>query len=182
MGLTRSSLAAPRQSGGPGDGQRPLLWIAGSGDLEEDLAQRAQNLGLGNEFRLLGDRGRKAVQELYQAADILAVPSVHDSAGNVDGLPNVLMEGLGSGKAIVASRVAGIPDVIVDGENGLLVPEKEPGPLADALRTLADFPEQRREMGRRARDTVEEELNWDRVSRRYFDVLRSAAGDPVGGG
>ena len=131
--------------------------------------------GLGESFRLLGDVNREGVQEFYRAADVLAVPSVHDSAGNVDGLPNVLMEGLGSGLPIVASRVAGIPDVIVHGENGVLVPEKDPERLAAALKTMVQDPEGRRGMGAAARSTVEERLNWNVVSGRYFEVLEAAA-------
>jgi phosphatidylinositol alpha-1,6-mannosyltransferase len=153
----------------------PLLWIAGSGDLEADLTERGRRLGLGEGFRLLGNVNREGVRELYQAADILVVPSVHDSAGNVDGLPNVLMEGLGSGVAVVASRVAGIPDVLVEGESGLLVREKDPEALAAVLRLLADAPDLRRSLGGGARASVEERLNWGVVSGRYFQVLEAAA-------
>jgi glycosyltransferase involved in cell wall biosynthesis len=155
--------------------ENPLLWIAGSGDLEADLAGRGKGLGLGARFRLLGDADRDRVRELYQAADVLVVPSVRDSAGNVDGLPNVLMEGLGSGVPVIASRVAGIPDVIVDGENGLLVPEKDPEALVGALVGLAEDGDKRRALGEAARASVEERLNWAIVSGRYLDVFETAA-------
>jgi glycosyltransferase involved in cell wall biosynthesis len=167
-----------REHPGPTPGREastPLLWIAGSGDLEADLAERAGELGLGNRFRLLGNVSRAEVGALYQAADILAVPSVRDSAGNVDGLPNVLMEGLASGMAVVASRVAGIPDVLVDGENGLLVAEKDPAALAEALRQLATDRELRGKLGDGARASVQERLSWEVVSGRYFQVLKGAA-------
>ena len=85
------------------------------------------------------------------------------------------MEGLGSGLPLVASRVAGIPDVIVHGENGLLVPEKDPEALAGALKTLAEDPGQRRALGRAARASVEERLSWKEVSGRYHQVLEAAA-------
>ena len=152
-----------------------LLWIAGSGDLEGDLDRRGRELGLGDRLRLLGDVAREGVRDLYQAADVLVVSSVHDSAGNVDGLPNVLMEGLGSGMPIIASEVAGIPDVIVHGKNGLLVPEKEPEPLAAALAALAQDGPMRRALGEAARASVEERLNWGVVSGRYYSVLETAA-------
>lgn len=152
----------------------PLLWIAGSGDLEAALSDLGRSLGLGSRLRLLGNVDRERVRELYQAADILAVPSVRDSAGNVDGLPNVLLEGLGSGLAVVASRVAGIPDVLVDGENGLLVPEKDIEALEAGLRRLALDPDLRRTLGAGARASVEEHLSWELVSARYFQVLEAA--------
>ncbi len=169
-----------RTDASPARGQEasmPLLWIAGSGDLEADLAERARELDLGERFRLLGNVNRDEVRELYQAADILVVPSVRDSAGNVDGLPNVLMEGLASGIAVVASRVAGIPDVLVDGENGLLVPEKDPSALAEALRRLATDRELRGRLGDGARASVEERLSWEMVSGRYIRILARAAGE-----
>ncbi|MGW8267451.1 MAG: glycosyltransferase, partial [Longimicrobiales bacterium] len=152
----------------------PLLWVAGSGDLEAALSDLGGSLGLGDRLRLLGNADRERVRELYQAADILAVPSVRDSAGNVDGLPNVLMEGLGSGLAVVASQVAGIPDVLVDGDNGILVPEKDSEALASSLRRLALDPNLRRTLGAGARASVEERLNWNVVSGRYFQVLEAA--------
>jgi glycosyltransferase involved in cell wall biosynthesis len=152
-----------------------MLWIAGSGDLEGDLRGRGRELGLGDRFRLLGDVAREGVRELYQAADVLVVSSIHDSAGNVDGLPNVLMEGLGSGIPVIASQVAGIPDVIVHGENGILVPEKDPEALAAALAGLAEDGARRRALGEAARASVEERLNWEVVSGRYFSVLENAA-------
>jgi len=153
-----------------------LLWIAGYGDLHADLQETGQRLGLGSRFRLLGNADRESVRDLYQAADILAVPSVRDTAGNVDGLPNVLMEGLGSGLAVVASRLAGIPDVVVDGENGMLVPEKDVESLAASLRRLARDPDLRRTLGEGARSSVEERLNWEVISGRYLRVLEDAAG------
>lgn len=182
LGRSGSDPGAARADPGPARGQEasiPLLWIAGSGDLEADLAERAGELGLGERFRLLGNVNREEVRELYQAADILVVPSVRDSAGNVDGLPNVLMEGLASGIAVVASRVAGIPDVLVDGENGLLVAEKDPAALAEALRRLATDRELRGRLGEGARASVEERLSWEVVSGRYFQVLAGVArGEP----
>jgi glycosyltransferase involved in cell wall biosynthesis len=178
LGRGGSDSRGAREDPGPAQGleaSTPLLWIAGSGDLEADLEARSGELGLGERFRLLGNVNRAEVRELYQAADILAVPSVRDSAGNVDGLPNVLMEGLASGMAVVASRVAGIPDVLVDGENGLLVAEKDPAALAEALRRLAADRELRGRLGDGARALVQERLSWEVVSYRYFKVLAGAA-------
>ncbi len=73
------------------------------------------------------------------AADIVAVPSVR-FGGYVDGLPNVALEAMAAGKPLVASRVGGLPELVRDGENGVLVAEKDARALADALVVLAGDP------------------------------------------
>ena len=132
--------------------------IAGAGDLRGALETRARALGAAVTFP--GALDREAVAEALSAADVVVVPSVLDHAGNVDGLPNVLLEALGAGRAVVATRVAGIPDVIRDGLNGLLVPERDPAALAAALERLGREPETRRRLGAAARRTAEETLTW----------------------
>lgn len=110
---------------------------------------------------------------LYRTADILAVPSV-EAHGNVDGLPNVLLESMASGNAIVASRIAGVPDVIRDEVNGLLVEPGDASAIASALDELLQSPKERRELGSAARRDAEAELNWQAVTGRHADVLSNA--------
>jgi len=132
--------------------------IAGGGDLREDLERMAVSRGA--PVALVGPLDRETVAAAMAAADIVAVPSVVDRAGNVDGLPNVLLEALGAGRAIVASRVAGIPDVVEDGVNGCLVPPGEPLALAEVLTRLAQDPGERERLGRAAREHAARELTW----------------------
>ena len=81
--------------------------IVGDGDLQPDLEARSR----GSRFpvTLAGRFSRSEIRDALRCADIVAVPSVVDSGGNVDGLPNALLEAMAAGTAIVASRVAGIP-------------------------------------------------------------------------
>jgi len=164
--------AMPSLNGGH---ELPLLIIAGAGDLEQELRQLARSLQVSERVRFMGDTDRQRILELYRAADVLAVPSIHDAAGNVDGLPNVVLEGLASGLPIVASSIAGIPDVIQHEENGLLVPEQHPEALATALRRLASQPDFRQFLGQHGRQVAEESLNWSSITGRYAEVLRRAA-------
>jgi glycosyltransferase involved in cell wall biosynthesis len=106
---------------------------------------------------------------------VVAVPSVRDRAGNVDGLPNVLLEALAAGRAVVATRVAGIPDVVRDGENGLLVEEHDPAALAAAFERLAREGETRARLGEAARRTAEETLTWGAAVRAFCEVYVEAA-------
>ena len=134
------------------------LAIAGDGDLRGELEARARAVGVTVAF--LGNLDRGAVASALAAADVVAVPSVVDRAGNVDGLPNVLLEAMAAGRAVVASRVAGIPDVIDDGRNGILVPPEDAAALAAALRRLAGDAALRQRLGSAARRDVVERLSW----------------------
>jgi glycosyltransferase involved in cell wall biosynthesis len=133
--------------------------IAGDGDLRRDLETRARERRAPVTFA--GNLDRSAVAATLGAADIVAVPSVIDRAGNVDGLPNVLLEALAAGTAVVATRVAGIPDVVADGGNGLLVAPQDPDDLANALRRLAQEPEMRARLGAAARQYALSRLSWE---------------------
>ena len=108
-------------------------------------------------------------------ADAVVVPSVRDEAGNLDGLPNVILEAMASGKAIVATSVAGIPDALRTGDEGLLVPEKDPAGIADAVEELMRSDELRRRLGGAARKRVEEDLSWKNAGEKFESVLRSVA-------
>ncbi len=147
--------------------------IAGAGDLQESLARRIAETGA--PVRLVGPLDRAAVVRALAAADVVVVPSVVDRAGNVDGLPNTLLEAMAAGRAIVASRVAGIPDVITDGENGLLVPPGDVAALRAALTRLAADDALRARLGAAARASALKRHGWDRTARRFEECYAEAA-------
>lgn len=147
--------------------------VAGDGDLRSFLEERARGLRAPVVFP--GSLDRETVAAALAEADVVVVPSVVDRAGNVDGLPNTLLEALAAGRAVVATQVAGIPDVIEDGRNGLLVPEKDPDALAAALRRLAREPDTRMALGREARRTAVEQLSWEAAGRRFEECYAQAA-------
>jgi len=145
-------------------GGSPQLHVAiiGDGDLEGELlaCARASQASV----TLAGRFSRTETRDALQCADIVAVPSVVDSKGNVDGLPNALLEAMASGRAIVASRVAGIPDVVRDGVEGVLVPPADAGSIREALTRLAANGGLRAELGEGASRRVQRDLTWDRVA------------------
>lgn len=152
------------------------LLIAGRGDLLEELAALAGQFGINNYVNFPGAVERDRLPALFRSCDLLIVPSMHDERGNVDGLPNVVLEGMASGVAVVASEVAGIPQVISSGETGLLVPEKDPEALAAAIVRLLREPELRARLGQEARKRVEEKLNWPAVARQFERVYVQTIG------
>ncbi len=103
---------------------------------------------------------------LAAAADVVAVPSVHDEAGNVDGLPNFALEAMATGTPVVATRVGGLPDAITDEETGRLVAERDSAALAAAIGGLLAAPEHARRLGDAARARVIRDFGWPRVAER----------------
>jgi glycosyltransferase involved in cell wall biosynthesis len=150
---------------------RALLVIAGYGDLREPLEQQARALGIGERVRFPGMLERRRAAAYIAAADVFALPIVREG---VDGLPNVLLEAMGAGRAVVASRVAGVPDVIDDGVHGLVVPERQPIALAAAInRLLADEGLAQR-LGAAARQRIATELTWAQTAARYEEAFEMA--------
>lgn len=146
--------------------------IVGEGDLRGELEDAALRCGV--EVTFTGELGQGAVASAVAAADVFAVPSVVDSHGNVDGLPTTLLEALAAGRPIVATAVAGIPEVITHGENGLLIGEKDPAALAHALSELRDNPELRDKIGREARARAVRELSREAAAERFERALLAA--------
>jgi phosphatidyl-myo-inositol dimannoside synthase len=147
--------------------------VAGDGDLRRGLEEQAR--AAGDRVRFVGALDRETVARALAAADVVAVPSVVDAAGNVDGLPNTVLEALASGRAVVASRVAGIPDVVQDGVTGLLVAAGDAEALAAALQRLARDPAERERLGREARACAVRHHGWDAAARSFEECYAQAA-------
>lgn len=140
------------------------LAIAGDGDLRDEL--RARALAHGDAVIFLGTRSQDDVGHMAAAADVVVVPSVHDDAGNVDGLPNFALEALATATPMVATRVGGLAQAIRDGVTGRLVQERDPAALAAAIRDLLDAPDLAQAIGVRARSDVTAHFGWARVGER----------------
>jgi glycosyltransferase involved in cell wall biosynthesis len=117
---------------------------------------------------------RDTLPDLYRAADVFVLPAVHDPRGNVDGLPNVILEAMACALPVVASGISGIPLAVEPETTGLLVPEGRPDLLAAALDRLLADPPQARAWGRAGRAKAERELTWDAVAARYREGYQIA--------
>jgi glycosyltransferase involved in cell wall biosynthesis len=153
-----------------------VIVFAGQGDLKEALEERSKSHGISENVRLVGNVDRDELPAYYALASVVAVPSVRDDAGNVDGLPNVLLEGMASGSPIVASDVAGIPQAVRDGREGLLVGERDADSIARAVLELLRSPERRERLGSAARKRAKESFDWSRVGERFEAIFRSVTG------
>jgi glycosyltransferase involved in cell wall biosynthesis len=150
------------------------LVVAGEGDLKPELAQLAAELGISEKVLLPGHISWEDVPAYLSLCELFVVPSAQDHQGNVDGLPNVLLEAMAAGRSIVASRVAGIPAVVRTGVNGILVPQKDPRALSHAMCCLLRDIHGRRALGDAARAYAQSRLGWPAVSQRVADVLAAA--------
>jgi glycosyltransferase involved in cell wall biosynthesis len=146
--------------------------LAGGGDLLEPFREATRTWS--DRVCLPGSVLRDTLPDLYRAADLFVLPAVHDGKGNVDGLPNVILEAMASGLPVVASGISGIPLAVEEGRTGKLVPERDGAALLEALRELLANSEAARRMGERGRSKAESELTWDAVAGRYRDGYRMA--------
>jgi len=152
----------------------PVLAIAGVGDLRQELETRVRTAGLASRVMFLGNLKQDQVATWLAAADVAVVPSVRDDSGNVDGLPNTVMEALASGTPLVATPAGGIGAVVEDGRTGLLVEERDPAALARAIASLLQDPSLRRRIGQDARAMIEARYGWDAVASRFEETYDRA--------
>jgi len=139
--------------------------IGGDGVYREHLHQLAAELGVTRHFHLVGPVPWSDVPRFLAMGDIFVLPSTRDAAGNLDGLPTVLLEAMAMGKPIVASNIGGVPLVIKNGVNGLLCPPGDVNALAQNIALLLESPALRMELGRAARNLVETRFNWSVVAK-----------------
>jgi len=154
--------------------------LVGDGPLRSELATEAARLDLPDQFlRFVGARPWAEIPGWLAAADLFVAPSVVDAAGNVDGLPNVVLEAMATSLPVVASRVAGIPMAVADGATGLLTPPGDEPKLAEALLALLGDRERGRALGEAGRKRLLEDLTWERIAARYETVFGSLLSSPA---
>ena len=122
------------------------------------------------EIIFTGKLSPEALANEYKTANVFTLPAIVDSKGDTEGLGVVLIEAMELGLPVVASNVGGIPDVVVDGETGILVPEKDPKALAEAYKRLASDNELVKKLLAGAQKRIGECFNWDRIVERQIAV------------
>lgn len=157
--------------------RRPALRLvlAGGGDLDAALRERLQHQDAMDRAILPGILSQDDVARGLAAADVAVVPSVRDDAGNVDGLPNVVMESLASGTPLVATPAGGIGSVVADGVTGLLVPERDVTGLSGAIDRLLTDRALAARLGDTARRWAIAEGSWSRAAERFEAAYDRAA-------
>jgi glycosyltransferase involved in cell wall biosynthesis len=143
-----------------------VLAIAGEGTLHDELRERARAADVLERVRWLGNQTQDRVGELFAAADMICVPSVRDDSGNVDGLPNVVLEALASGTPVITTAAGGIGAVAEHGRTAMVVPERDAAAIAAAMVRIVADPDASRRLGTAARDFVSQQFGWERTAGR----------------
>ena len=147
---------------------KELEWqwcIAGDGPQINALRSLANEFGIQDRVIFPGWRSHAELVECYKASNLLLFPSRHE------GMPNVVLEAMASGLPVIASRIAGNEELVLDGETGLLFPSEDVEALCVALRTLLTDTSQRQVMGNASRRRVQALYSWENTARQYELLL-----------
>lgn len=139
--------------------------VVGAGPLDAALRAQVARLGLQGVVELVGPRPQEDVIRLVQRAAVLAAPCVVGHDGDRDGLPTVLIEAMALGTPCISTNVTGIPEIVRDGETGVVVPERDAPALAGAIERLLGDAALREKLAAAGRRLIEQE----------FDIRTNAA-------
>jgi glycosyltransferase involved in cell wall biosynthesis len=149
--------------------------IVGDGPDREQLAQQIRSLNLEPRVHLLGPKAQPEIIQLLARSSLFVFPAIRDRSGDTDNLPTVLIEAMASGLPIVATNIAGIPEIVRHGENGLLVPEKNSGELGIAIQKLQARPEQLQAYGTTSVSLAEKHFSLSNTVNQLAQIFESYA-------
>ncbi len=153
------------------DGRDVELILIGEGEERARIEARIAELGLGTRVRLLGARPHEQVFDAMERADIVVSASVEAADGDAEGIPVTLMEAMAIGVPVVATRTAGVPELVTDGESGVLVDQHDATGLAAAVAGLLDDADRARRLADAAARRVAESFDRDQVVDQLVDLL-----------
>src|SRR5213080_565833 len=148
--------------------------IIGDGPLRGDLEARIRRLKLSDRVHLLGSLSQGAVLEKLRSADIFALASVIDNQAASDVFPTVIIEAMAAARPVVSTRLAGIPESVVDGETGLLVSPEDTMALSEALGRLMEDAKLRLHYGRAGRARIEQHFRIEHTVEPLIELLEKS--------
>lgn len=154
------------------DSQKFEVRIVGKGSLTDSLRKLAESIAP-QSVTFTGPLSPEELRREYLQGNCFVLPAIVDSKGDTEGLGVVLVEAMQSGLPVVASDVGGIPDVVVNGETGILVPEKDPDALARAFQSLEGDVSLERRLVEGASKWLGECFDWKKIAERQIAVYRS---------
>jgi glycosyltransferase involved in cell wall biosynthesis len=152
-------------------GVRFHLRLIGDGPQAAELRAQVQRLALEAHVELPGPMPQEEVARALRDCHVFVMPCRRDRTGDMDGIPTVFMEALATARPVVSCAVSGVPELVRDGETGLIVPPDAADALADAVARLAADPALRTRLGSAGRALVEQQHDQDRNARRVVELL-----------
>lgn len=150
--------------------------VLGHGPMKDELEELIRARGVENVIHLLGAKPENVVADMMGEATLFVLPSIIAKDGQMEGIPVALMEAMASSRAVVSTSISGIPELVEDGVNGLLVPPGDARALADAMRALLTDKERAKEMGRRGQEKVRAEFTLPDCVAQLLARLESEVG------
>lgn len=153
----------------------PRAWLdrvtSGEGSELNRIKSKIRHYKLENQVSLLGYKSHQEVFAVMNQSFALVMPSVRDKKNNIDGIPNVILEAMALQRPVVATAISGIPEVVINGQTGLLVEPENSDQLASAIKELLGNIEYAKSLGQNARRNVLEKFDIDENVNVYFDCL-----------
>lgn len=146
----------------------------GGGPLKNDLEDLASVLGLDAQCTFKGALPQSDVLETYKNSDLFILPSRIDENGDRDGLPNVIVEAQSQGMAVLSTNISGIPELIENHKNGILVEPDNIDELLEALQTLIRDPKSRAQMGSMGQKKVHDEFSHKQTIGKIVSLLNQS--------
>jgi glycosyltransferase involved in cell wall biosynthesis len=143
-------------------------------EVGQQLESRISELGLTGRVRVVGSMSQTELFDEYRRASAFCLPCRVADSGDRDGIPNVMVEAMSCAVPIVSTDVSGIPELVLDGRNGLLVPPEEPPAVAEALLRIHRDPALARRLGDEAAATVRARFDGDRLASELAELFREA--------
>jgi glycosyltransferase involved in cell wall biosynthesis len=148
--------------------------IVGDGAMRQSLEDQIVRLGIGDCVEMIGAVSNQDFLDRMRRSSAFVLPSVPASDGHLDGIPNVLIESASLGVPVISTEVSGIPELVENGVNGLLVPPRDSQALAAAIQRLMADPEMQRDFACNGRSKVRELFDMSANARALIEIYRAA--------
>lgn len=148
------------------------LKIVGSGPLESELKELIYELDLGDEVEIVKNVSDDELLMVYNSADLFVLPSIVDSQGNTEGLGVVLLEAMACGLPVMGANVGGIPDIIRNGETGILFHEKDCSMIAEKINFAMENKPQMEEIAKNGINAVKMIFSWEKIAKEYLKFYK----------